>query len=378
MRIAHYYADVLEEGGCPSNVRNLSQAQLALGHEVLGFGFSGGSPERIPNGFSVATFPRTPLGLRKLIREMTRPETAPEVLTVWGTLVLGNEIVLRETHRSGIPTVLSPQGHLEPFLYSHGRRFLKRSYKRLAIVPQLRHWVTDVHAQSPYEASLARGLGFRGRTHVFPLGTPGKVPPPKRPGPLRQALGIGSKEVVAGFFGRFDPVQKRFDALLAGIRRCKALAEAGEVRFVMAGKGSEEQVSETRRLIDRHDLTQLVGMVGPFNGEARFGALGDLDVLLHPSQYEALPRVIREAASVGTPAIVSVQANAELLADAGGALLSEPNPEALERAITFAVRDEAWRTTASRSARAWAEENDWTACARNFAGIYDRALEALA
>jgi glycosyltransferase involved in cell wall biosynthesis len=191
-------------------------------------------------------------------------------------------------------------------------------------------------------------------------------------------LGLDKDALLLGFFGRFDPVQKRFDALMAGLSRCRALAERGDVTFVIAGKGDSRQIRETKRLIERHQMSGLISIAGPFEGEDKFRALQDLDVLLHPSRYEGLPRVIREAAAVGTPAVVSLQANAELLVEAGGALLSEVTPEGLGRVITRVARDADWRRTASRAAKLWADQNDWNACAANFEVAFEESISASA
>jgi glycosyltransferase involved in cell wall biosynthesis len=378
VRIGHYYADLLGDGGCPSNVRFLSQAQLDRGHDVIGFGFDGPHASLLPDGLQVVTASRTPFGLRSLIRQMTDGPQRPDVITVWGALILGNELVMRATRRSRLVTMLSPQGHLDPFLYSHRRRWSKRTYKRLALRPLLAKWTSDLHAQSPYEAKLAAELGFRGRSHVFPLGTPSGTPQRSRPGPLRIELGLDKDALLIGFFGRFDPIQKRFDALVAGLSRCRALAEQGDVTFVIAGKGDSQQIRETKRLIERHQMSGLIRVAGPFEGEDKFRALQDLDVLLHPSRYEGLPRVIREAAAVGTPAVVSVQANAELLVQAGGAMLSEVTAESLGLAITRVARDADWRMNASRAAKLWAEQNDWDACAAHFESAFEESISASA
>lgn len=129
-------------------------------------------------------------------------------------------------------------------------------------------------------------------------------------------------------------------------------------------------------MVEEHGLRDVVRMAGPFNDDDRFRALADLDVLLHPSRYEGLPRVIREAAAVGTPAIVSLQTNAETLVDAGGAILTQTDPESIARSIRTAVGDPTWRLTASSAARSWASENDWIACARHFQAAYEEVLAA--
>jgi glycosyltransferase involved in cell wall biosynthesis len=378
VRIGHYYADLLEDGGCPSNVRLLGQAQLDRGHDVVGFGFNGPHKALLPKGLQVVTAPRHVLGLRSLIRKITRGPQRPDVLTVWGALIPGNELVLRAAKRSGLVTMLSLQGHLDPFLYRHGRRRSKRTYRRFALRPALERWTSDVHAQSPYEERLAAGMGFSGRTHVFALGTPSATPPSNRPGPLRKELDLDKDALLVGFFGRFDPLQKRFDALVAGLSRCRGLSERGDVTFVLAGKGDSRQIRDTKSIIERHQMSGLIRMAGPFDGDDRFRALQDLDVLLHPSRYEGLPRVIREAAAVGTPTVVSLQANAELIVQAGGALLSEVSPEGLAQAFTRVIRDAEWRKNASRAAKEWAEKNDWDACAANFEMAFEKSISASA
>jgi glycosyltransferase involved in cell wall biosynthesis len=191
-------------------------------------------------------------------------------------------------------------------------------------------------------------------------------------------LDLDADSLLVGFFGRFDPLQKRFDALVAGLSKCRGLAERGEVTFVVAGKGDDRQIRDTKGIIDKHQMSGLIRIAGPFDGDDRFRALQDLDVLLHPSRYEGLPRVIREAAAVGTPAVVSLQANAELLVQAGGALLSDVSPEGLAQSFTRVIRDAEWRRNASLAAKQWAEKNDWDACAANFEIAFKKSISASA
>ena len=377
MRIAHYYADMFADGGCPSNVRYLAEAQMQLGHQVSGFGFSEpGGNHPMPSGMRVWDEPRTPLGLRRLVEGIERLRPRADVVQVWSPLIVGNEYVLRRLHRAGFVTAVTLQGHLDPFLYRKGNRLVKGLYRRFALGPALRRWTSVTHAQSPYEARLARELGVTGLIRVFPLGTPSGMLPDLggRPGPLRRALGMTSDGVLAGFFGRFDPVQKRFDALLPALARCRHVADSGAARFVIAGKGTDVERRTLLEMLDRYDLGDVVSVAGPFNGDDRFRALADLDVLLHPSRYEGLPRVIREAASVGTPAVVTVQTNSELLAEAGGALLTGPTPQEIADATTRAMTDASWRSDASAAAREWAAENDWMASAASFASAYEAAI----
>lgn len=377
MRIAHYYADMFYDGGCPSNLRSLAEAQMELGHDVSGFGFT--HPDRnheMPVGMSTSDAMRTPGGLRRLIEEILAMRPRPDVVQVWSPLIPGNEYALWRLHRAGLITAVTLQGHLDPFLYRKGNRLAKGLYRLLVLGPSLRRWTSVSHAQSPYEARLARAMGVTRPIHVFPLGTPSKALPGlgERPGPLRRSLGMGADGLLAGFFGRFDPVQKRFDALLPALARCRELTATTGVRFVVAGKGTEAQRAILVERIARYGLDDLVSLSGPFDGDDRFRALADLDVLIHPSRYEGLPRVIREAASVGTPAVVTVQTNAELLVEAGGALLTGPTPAEIAFAVSRAVTDEAWRASASSAGRSWASENDWVTCARHFDGAYADAL----
>lgn len=369
------------DGGCPSNLRDVAQAQMQLGHEVFGFGFTReGGNHPMPDGMVTSDEPRTPGGLRSLVDGILRLRPRPDMVIVWSPLIVGNEYVLRRLHRQGIVTVVTLQGHLDPFLYRKGNRLAKALYRRLVLGPALRRWTTVSHAQSPYEERLARELGVTGPISVFPLGIPSASIPPigHRPGPLRRELGMGATEVLAGYFGRFDPVQKRFDALLPALVRARHLAQQGAVRFVMAGKGSEAQLASLRAQLARYGLGDVVAVAGPFMGDDRFRAIADLDLLIHPSRYDGLPRVIREAVAVGTPAVVTVQSNAELLVEAGGAILTGPTPAEIAEATIRALTEPGWLEAASEAARGWGAMNDSLASARSFDRAYEAAIASIA
>ncbi|HEX2296653.1 MAG TPA: glycosyltransferase [Actinomycetota bacterium] len=373
LRIGHYYSDLMHPGGLPADARSLIAAQLGLGHDVVGFGL--GPPKdglRPPEGMDYVFDERSPAGVWKLARSIVEGPRRPDVLTVWSALNPGNEIILRSAHRAGVPTVLTPHGVLSPKLYETGRALPKRLYRTAGTAPSLRRWVDVLHAVSPQEEADARALGFVGPAFVFSFGTP-QVPELDGPGPLRAACGVDEREVIVGFFGRMDLYQKGLDVLIAAFALCGDLVEDDGVTFVLAGKGSPGEWDRIRDLLGDHRIANLVRTVGPFAEPDRFAALADLDVLIHPSRFDGITRVMRESAPLGIPSIVTPEANAQLLVDVGAAKMVELEPRELAAAIRQTAAEEGWRRAASDAARAWASENTWESCARRFDEAYERA-----
>ncbi len=157
----------------------------------------------------------------------------------------------------------------------------------------------DVYANVlEYLPALARGPC---RLTVLPNGIDAAhhARPPRAPGDLRCQLGLGSDTVLIGFLGRFM-VQKGFLPLLGALERLVAgLPRTFHLVAFGSGDYSREYAAEVARrgLKPFVTLREAVSDVQP--------VLAQLDLLVMPSLWEAMPLLPMEALAAGVPVLGS-------------------------------------------------------------------------
>lgn len=111
-------------------------------------------------------------------------------------------------------------------------------------------------------------------------------------------------------------------------------------RFVGAPSGSIS--AETfRKMVEERGLEGIVLYEGPLYGNAKLEALGEADMLVHPTREDCFPLVILEAMAAGLP-VVSTREGAipdEVEDGITGILCDKGNPEALADAIETLLQD---------------------------------------
>jgi UDP-glucose:(heptosyl)LPS alpha-1,3-glucosyltransferase len=148
--------------------------------------------------------------------------------------------------------------------------------------------------------------GMRGRIHAIPNGVDRDRfrPDPEARRALRDTLGYQQDELLALFVGgEWERKGLRF--------AIEALAEAPEWRLVVVGAGNEEGFDTLARAASVADR---VTFVGRRTDTPAFYAAADAFVL--PTEYEAFPLVVLEAAAAGVPLLVTpVNGATELVTD---------------------------------------------------------------
>jgi len=113
-----------------------------------------------------------------------------------------------------------------------------------------------------------------------------------------------------GIIGNISVKYKGFDIALKALKKINK----PEIILLIVGGGDKTWVS---KLISKLGLENQVKLVGSIQGgEKIFEFIDDLDLLIHPSKQEGLPRVVIEALSRGCPVLASSVAGIpELIAD---------------------------------------------------------------
>lgn len=218
---------------------------------------------------------------------------------------------------------------------------------------------------------------FLARTGTPPEGTVtvhnGVLAEP-RPGAgaaVRAQLGIAPSDLVVGMLSVLRPGKGHEDAI-AAVRELRA--RRPELRLLIAGDGPLRADHE-RAAADLGDAVVFAG----YRDDA-LAVLDSVDLLLHPSRFDAFPTALLEAMSAGVPIVASaVGGIPEIVADGETGTLIDPAAGAagIAAGLTPLLDDAALRTRLAAAGRARYEREftaaDWALRTR---ALYDEVLGA--
>ena len=232
-----------------------------------------------------------------------------------------------------VPLVLSAHGSLGR---SEGlRRQVKDAYDRAFVRPMLAKSPLLL-AQTQHEAAMYQELGGRpSATRLLPLPLP---PIPRLPesGKFRAQIGVGPDERLLLFLGRVNHL-KGLDVL---IEAAAPLLGRGTTLAVVGR--DDGQLVELRRRFGHLFDDGRVRFAGPVYGDDRFAAYADADAFcLTPRHWEETSVASLEAAAVGTPVVLTEQAEIPGIDAAGGGLIVTLDGAAIRRAIETALTSSA-------------------------------------
>jgi glycosyltransferase involved in cell wall biosynthesis len=252
------------------------------------------------------------------------------VLGAWGT---------------GVPHLATVHDVLRPEQFPRWRGRLKR-WLMGRLLRRVDDFILpghDVHANLVgYLPVLRRGPC---RLHVIPNGidTAHYADRDRATQDLRQRLGLGPETWLVGFLGRFMQ-QKGFLPLLSAIERL--LARGLPAPFHLVALGSGDYTREYRRQVEQRGLTAWITMLDAVADVQP--VLGQLDLLVMPSLWEALPLLPMEAMAAGVPVLGSdCPGLREVLRDTPSCMVPAGDVDALARGLRDALA-EPW-TAAARA-----------------------------
>jgi D-inositol-3-phosphate glycosyltransferase len=259
---------------------------------------------------------------------------------------------------------------------------------RLAVEKQILEQAHCVVATSPQELDDLETLVSRiGKIDVIPCGTDVSTFRPISKADARNQLGIGTKEKVVLYVGRFDK-RKGIETLVRATEELRAQLEQGEeidpqhLKLLIVG-GSDPQEAdgaERRRIeeiVSELDLaanTDFVGMVGHDRLALYYTAA---DVCVIPSHYEPFGLVAIEAMACGTPVVASNVGGLKftVISDETGLLVPPQDVSEFARAIGRILTDEVWARKIRRQASTRVQENfSWTGVAIQLSDLYRQLL----
>ena len=194
----------------------------------------------------------------------------------------------------------------------------------------------------------------------------------------RRELGIAPGAPVIGFVGRLAGRRKGFRDFLAAAGQ--VATKVPDVRFVIAGQadlGKSDAVEPA--VAARYDVAGRCLFLG-YQPNERLPLLYRLmDVLVLPSLFEGVPRVVMEATAMGVPAVVTaVKGNREAVEHGrNGLLVPLGDVAALAHAITHLLQEPALREAMGKEGRRMAVERfDQQVVFRHVEREYARLLSA--
>ncbi len=131
------------------------------------------------------------------------------------------------------------------------------------------------------------------------------VPANLRPGSFRKRFPKFHDRKIMLFFGRLHAI-KGLDLQLQTFALLKA--KHPDLVWLLVGPDGGEW-SRLSKSIEASGLSDDVCWLGALNGEERFEALLDCDVLVHTSHYENQTMTINEALAVGVPLVITESVN---------------------------------------------------------------------
>lgn len=191
---------------------------------------------------------------------------------------------------------------------------------------------TEVWAVSASSAETLRSYGYKGDVRVMVNGTDTVPLVPGMDAAVSERFGLGDEPVLL-FVG-----QMNWKKNLRRILEAAALVRR-PFRLVFAGQGPHER--EIRRLAEDLGLGDRAVYTGHMTDRDELnGLFARADLFLFPSIYDNGPMVVREAAAMGTPAVVVRGSSAaEGITDGENGFLCADESEDLARVIAGALSD---------------------------------------
>ena len=192
----------------------------------------------------------------------------------------------------------------------------------------------EVWAVSASSAETLRSYGYQGWIRVMTNGTDLTPLAPGAAEAVTERFGLGEYPVLL-FVGQLN-----WKKNLRRILEAAALVDT-DFRLVLAGQGPHEK--EIRKLAEDLGLAEKTVFTGHLTDrDALNGLFARASLFLFPSIYDNAPMVVREAAAMGTPAVVVRGSSAaEAVRDGESGFLCDDDSADLARVIRAALADPA-------------------------------------
>ena len=193
----------------------------------------------------------------------------------------------------------------------------------------------EVWAVGQNTADVLRGYGYEGPIQVMPNGVTLRQAQPSAVEEVNRRWGL-KKDPLILFVGQMN-WKKNILTVLEACAEMKARNQ--KFQLILAGQGPD--MREIERKISELNLKERTHLAGHITDMRLLDGLYSRAALFaFPSLYDAAPMVVREAAVMGTPAVmVRGSTAAEIIRDGENGYLCENSAEDLSRVMTRALSD---------------------------------------
>jgi glycosyltransferase involved in cell wall biosynthesis len=317
VRVVHYYPSALDGSGVTVALWAWAQATAAAGVDVLvATGPPGGERRWFDDDTGKVEIAHVVhRGRRRLTRYPRRLErllTAGDILVLHEGWVVANFVGARAARSRSIPFVVMPHGVYELPWRSYLRGPVRlRERAEGALIER----AAAVHLFFESEAGDVRGLAPQVRTLIAPTGF--DVP--------AERWSRGGRYLA--WIGRYDPYHKGLDLLVEAVGR---LPEARRPQIRLRGYDYRGGQARLLARIAEEGVGPWVEVGPAIEGRAKVEFLLGAGGYVLPSRWESYGIALVEALALGVPTLASARIRmAPSLAEAGAALLAEPEPGAL-------------------------------------------------
>lgn len=273
-----------------------------------------------------AGIPALDLSYRKRLAEIEL-----DIVHAHSPFVAGRE-ALRIARRRGIPLVATFHSkYYDDFYQTTGSKTLAELGTKYVV--NFFAKCDQVWAVSSSTAQVLRDYGYKGPIEIMENGTDLKEPDPAAAKEAEERFALGNLPVLL-FVGQMN-WKKNIRRILEAVS--VLVKEGRELRLVMAGQGpSEAEIKELASSLRLDDAVIYAGHIS--DGRILSGLYARADLLVFPSLYDNAPMVVREAAAVGTPALLaSGSSAAEVVQDGVNGLLANDTSEEMAARIAWAL-----------------------------------------
>lgn len=287
MRIFHVVNSLRQnDGGTAQLVPGLAHAQFKAGADVTVW--TRRRPTIDLSSYSGVRFRHDPLNSAIV-------DVSPDILHNTGLWLPANHQAISRCLQRRIPTVVSPQGMLEPWCLNH-RRIRKTIAWGLYQWRDLRS-ASMLHATSAVEAATFRRLGLQQPIIELPNG----ISPPQNEVSVPEATADDRQQLL--FLSRIHPV-KGIPNLL------KAWASLRPARWVLqlVGPSEDGHAIQIQKLIEKLNIADSVRLHNGVGNHEKWSLLKAADALVLPSLSESFGIVIAESLLMKTPVLTTTAA----------------------------------------------------------------------
>ncbi len=289
--------------------------------------------------------------------------------SIWSPCSLATR---RWRQRHGRPTVISPQGALDPWALRKSR--LKKWAAGVLYERSNLAQASCIHAVSASEVMACRAYGLRNPVAHIPNGVSQSWIDSRGDAErFRETYNISSGKRIALFLSRVTP--KKGLAMLF-----KAISDVGhsfdDWLLVVAGPDEFGHTQELAELAQKLDITSAICFTGPLYGEDRRDAFDAAELFVLPTYGEGHPLALLEALGTGLPALTTTGAYCDFIPAQQCGWQTDVSVAAVREGLLTAIACNGGKLTemGKRGQRYVAENLTWNAIARQTVLLYDWLL----